>query len=32
MRERRLVGIVERAALSAQRLGAMMTTSQGAAA
>jgi ribose transport system ATP-binding protein len=32
MRERRLVGIVERAALSPQRLGAMMTTNQGAAA
>jgi len=32
MRERRLVGIVERAALSAERLGAMMTTSVEAAA
>jgi ribose transport system ATP-binding protein len=32
MRERRLVGILERAALSAERLGAMMTTNLGAAA
>ena len=32
MRERRLVGIVERAALSPERLGAMMTASVKAAA